>query len=412
MAAADHHPSKPPLYWALVAICGVLLLAVVSGVVMVLTSTEDEQLRAVAAGQHLTINTKNGEVVGTMRTLKAPEPAAEKQPETPEGKEQKPATSPAAIAKPAFDVADDEPEANVGTQGDQAPAADLKASLIASEEEAAATIHVNPVTAVSLAPAPVEGLTEQTAAGMVPKKQGDQLPRLAYARPFDAKNTQPRIALAVYDLGEQIAATEQAIALPADVSLVISPYSSHAAEWTQSARNMGHEVWLMLPVQPQGFPANDPGPKSLLVGLSEQENIERLQQTLVQAVGYVGVALPANEAFSDQPVKLEAVVQSLEARGLGVLAARTVEKTQSAKLLENRASGRRVADRVVDATLTPEAIAAELAKLETIAKEKGTSVGVAHPYPISLKAIETWAQGLEAKGIVLAPLSAVMKAQE
>ena len=49
-----------------------------------------------------------------------------------------------------------------------------------------------------------------------------------------------------------------------------------------------------------------------------------------------------------------------------------------------------------------------LARLETLAKERGTAVGVASALPISIERIGSWAKQLEGRGLTLVPLTTAM----
>jgi polysaccharide deacetylase 2 family uncharacterized protein YibQ len=56
-------------------------------------------------------------------------------------------------------------------------------------------------------------------------------------------------------------------------------------------------------------------------------------------------------------------------------------------------------------------IAKQLAQLETLAKERGIAIGVAKAKPATVKQLSDWANKLEAKGIVLVPVSAAVRSQ-
>jgi hypothetical protein len=58
---------------------------------------------------------------------------------------------------------------------------------------------------------------------------------------------------------------------------------------------------------------------------------------------------------------------------------------------------------------SPAEIAKQLAALETAAMEQGAAIGVARATPAAVKQITEWAGKLEAKGIVLVPVSAAVR---
>ena len=71
----------------------------------------------------------------------------------------------------------------------------------------------------------------------------------------------------------------------------------------------------------------------------------------------------------------------------------------------------RSVDLVVDDPPARAEIEAKLAALERLARERGSSLGLAGPLrPVTIERIAAWAKGLEERGLVLAPVSALMGA--
>ena len=66
------------------------------------------------------------------------------------------------------------------------------------------------------------------------------------------------------------------------------------------------------------------------------------------------------------------------------------------------------ADIRIDAVPTAVEIDRALAKLEGLAKERGSAVGIASALPVSIERIGTWIKALESHGIMLVPLTTAM----
>ena len=62
----------------------------------------------------------------------------------------------------------------------------------------------------------------------------------------------------------------------------------------------------------------------------------------------------------------------------------------------------------IDTKLTADDINLELMELETIAKESGASMGTGYAFPITIEMVKIWTSELGPKGIVLAPVSALV----
>ncbi|OYW81686.1 MAG: hypothetical protein B7Z26_04710 [Asticcacaulis sp. 32-58-5] len=67
------------------------------------------------------------------------------------------------------------------------------------------------------------------------------------------------------------------------------------------------------------------------------------------------------------------------------------------------------ADRIIDQSLTAAAIQAQLAGLETAAKSRGQALGTGFAYPVTVATAIKWTQGLNQKGLQLAPASAITR---
>lgn len=81
--------------------------------------------------------------------------------------------------------------------------------------------------------------------------------------------------------------------------------------WIEEARAAGHEVLLEVPMEPIGYPANDPGPRPLLTSLSAEANAKRIADVLPLAEMAVGLTNHMGGRFlavPEQAEKLLAVV--------------------------------------------------------------------------------------------------------
>ncbi len=266
-------------------------------------------------------------------------------------------------------------------------------------------------TVVKLAPAPDNRLVERTRHGLLPKIAPDgTTPAQLYARPAGPPppgKVAGRIAILVGGLGISPTGTADAITkLPGPVSLAFAPYGAELERTVQRARSEGHEVFLQLPMEPFDYPDSDPGPHTLLTGPKAAENMERLHWVLGRFTGYVGVVNFLGGRFTSDDAALSPVLRELAGRGLMV-----VDDGSSARSLLTAAAQRAQIpamkiDRVVDTVARPDAIDKELAAIEALAREQGIAILGASALPVSVERIARWAQTLEAKGLVIVPMSA------
>lgn len=260
-----------------------------------------------------------------------------------------------------------------------------------------------------LLPAPDPALIETGPHGILPiiGRDGRQAWR-AYGRPFDRADKRPRIAILITGLGPSGAATETAINdLPGAVTLAFDPYTRRLDEWIARARAAGHEVLLGLPMEPVDYPRQDPGPYTLLTSLSPKENLERLELVLSRVSGYVGVTGMMGSRFTASQTNLIPVLDELKKRGLMFVDARSSAQSVAGSLAQSMGLPHVAADDRLDADPTRDAVDRELQTLETVARRDASALGIGFIYPVTLERVALWAGTLEAKGIALAPASAL-----
>ncbi len=257
------------------------------------------------------------------------------------------------------------------------------------------------------------GLLERSklyAPAMLPRVAADgRMARRVYARPFDATDQRPKIAIVINGFGMSDAESRAAIqTLPGPISLSFSPYSPSPDALLELCRKAGHEVLISLPLEPQGYPLNDAGSKSLLTGAAPNQNAANLEWSLSRIQGYVGAigALDSmrGERFAEQSSSLRAVLDELAQRGLLYVDPRPGKSVEKLADVPGR-----VVDAVIDDPLSRAEIEAKLVTLERIAREKGAAIGFAGPLrPVTVERVAAWARGLDDKGIALTPVSALI----
>ena len=259
-----------------------------------------------------------------------------------------------------------------------------------------------PVHAASpLAKAPIAGLSQPGSNGPLPMIAPDgRVPAQAYARPF-RPNGKPRVSLIVGGLGLNAVTTRAAIErLPPEVTLSFVPYADNLQGWIDQARAQGHEVMLEMPMEPTGYPDNDPGPYTLLADGGADDVTAKMDWLLSRATGYFGVTNYLGDRFAGSDTGMNAFLSVLRQRGVAFLDDGSFQRRPGAWA---RAS----ADRVIDRTQSPAAIVAALNGLEAQAKLRGSALGAGFSYPVTVEAAARWPAGLEQRGLQLAPASSL-----
>ncbi|MDA1133258.1 MAG: divergent polysaccharide deacetylase family protein, partial [Proteobacteria bacterium] len=237
-------------------------------------------------------------------------------------------------------------------------------------------------------------------------------PWIVYARPFELPADTPRIAIVIGGLGLSRAGTQAAIQqLPGVVTLAFAPYAPDLGDWIAEARAAGHEVMLQLPMEPEGYPANDPGPHTLLTQVAAEDNLARLDWLLSRFTGYVGVTNYMGARFTVSPDDLRPVLEDLQMRGLLFFDSRENPDSVAAVVAAELEMPRVVNNRFLDTVASRISIDARLLELERIAEATGAAVGIGYPYPVTIERIAAWIRSLEGGNVVIAPISALASTQ-
>lgn len=245
--------------------------------------------------------------------------------------------------------------------------------------------------------------------GMLPRIGADgRKPMRVYAARAEPADARPRVALLLSGIGMSETDSLDAIhSTPAAVSLAVSPYAFRPEKLLAEARAAGHETLVSLPLEPDRYPIDNSGNRSLLTGNSPALNGQRLEWALTRFAGYVGATGALNgmrgERFGSAPELMAPVLHELAARGLLYVDPRPGAPPPPI------AVGRSV-DVIVDEPAVRTEIEANLAKLEQVAKDRGAALGlVGMPRPVTIDRVSAWAATLGARGFLLVPVSALAR---
>jgi polysaccharide deacetylase 2 family uncharacterized protein YibQ len=252
-------------------------------------------------------------------------------------------------------------------------------------------------------------LVEDSPFGPLPVVAADgRSPMTAYARPFDAKDKRPRIAVVVGGLNVSVTNTKLALArLPEPITLAFAPFASDAQASVDAAREAGHEVLLEVPMEPLDFPESDPGAHALMVAASSDENIRRLNWSLSRFTGYVGITNLLGARFMSEQSTIEPLLKETARRGL-IFFDNGVNRGSLALTAARHAGGSIATGMLVlDDVQSRDSVDKKLAELEAEARRSGSAIGVASAFPVSIARIAAWAEGAETRGFALVPISTV-----
>lgn len=307
-----------------------------------------------------------------------------------------------------------------GTHGETAPPARAPAPPLAAAHPAqlaAARQTSRQPSAGRATPGPIAdpdpSLLEADPADpnrKLPRVSADgRAPMAAYAAGFDPTSVRPRVGMLIAGIGMSEADSLAAIKnLPGGVTLAISAYAGNLDRLLAVARLTEHEYLVSVPMEPNGYPVNDPDDRhALMTSLPSGENLNRLHWVLSRLAGYVGVTNAFGQMHGERLAgvvdQFTPVLEEIGHRGLLFVDARTGQA--ALPYAWSRSVDMVIDDDPVDAT----ALDRRLDKLTHAALDKGSALGLVQvPRPVTLARVVAWTNTLAAKGLALAPVSALV----
>jgi polysaccharide deacetylase 2 family uncharacterized protein YibQ len=255
-------------------------------------------------------------------------------------------------------------------------------------------------------------MLETTRHGAIPQIGPDGTrPSALYAQPRQLppeRKDSPRIAIVVGGLGISASGTADAFAkLSGPVTFALAPYGADLEKLAQHARADNHEVLLQVPMEPFDYPDNDPGPQTLLTTLTPDQNIDRLHWMMSRFQGYVGVTSYMGARFTAAEQMLAPVLRETSKRGLIYVDDGSSPRSVAGQIAGSHNLPFAKSDLVLDVVPTPIEIDRALARLEMLARDNGTAVGIATAQPATIARISEWAKKVEGRGFVLVPITMV-----
>jgi polysaccharide deacetylase 2 family uncharacterized protein YibQ len=217
----------------------------------------------------------------------------------------------------------------------------------------------------------------------------------------------PLVAIVIDDVGLDRARSKRAWELQGPLTMAFLPYARDLPEQTRAARARGHELMLHLPMEPNG--RNDPGPGALLLSHRDSELRRRLAAALDSFEGYVGANNHMGSRFTAHRPGMEVTLRHFKARGLLFLDSRTSAQTVGDQIAQEIGLPSVTRHVFLDDEDSLPAVRARLVETERLARAQGFVVAIGHPHESTLQALSEWLPRAAERGVVLAPISAVLR---
>ncbi len=218
-----------------------------------------------------------------------------------------------------------------------------------------------------------------------------------------------RIALIIDDLGNGLASGRRAASLPGPVAMAILPYTPYGRAIAGDARAAGKEVLLHLPLEPAGY-VDVLGPGEISMESRRPDVARVLTQNLASVPHVVGVSTHMGSLLTRHPGHMGWLMEEISTRGgLFFVDSYTTPRSVALRIARERGLPAARRDVFLDDEIEPGAIAAAFERLKSIARRRGSALGIGHPHRETLDFLERALPSLSAEGYEIVPVIRVLQ---
>lgn len=228
-----------------------------------------------------------------------------------------------------------------------------------------------------------------------------------HAIPVSVPQGKPRVVIIIDNMGMDRVHTREAMDLPGPLTFAFLPYAGNLKAQTEMAKAKGHELMVHVPMEPMKDGLNA-GPHVLKTGTSPADFLRTLNNDLAAFDGYVGINNHMGSRMTQDRAGMQLLMADLKKRGLLFVDSKTISTSVAEEESQKAGIPHAGRDVFLDHEETYEAVEGALEELEKVALRDGLAIAIGHPKAETLKALREWLPTLEAKGIVLVPVSAAV----
>ena len=199
---------------------------------------------------------------------------------------------------------------------------------------------------------------------------------------YNSGNKKAKIAIIIDDIGNKPADAD-AFALPEKVTFAILPHTEYSTAFSNWANQQSREVMLHMPMESLNGKALGEG--ALLSTMYPNQVEQALLHALESVPDAVGVNNHMGSKLTQITLQMSTVMDVLRDKGLFFVDSRTTRFTRAHLIAQQ--TGVLSAQRHIflDHYAQEAFLQRQLDTLIRQARRKGKAIGIAHPYPVSIK---------------------------
>ena len=217
-------------------------------------------------------------------------------------------------------------------------------------------------------------------------------------KPQPPPDARGKLAILLDDGGQKLNLVPAAAELPAEVGFAILPFLPKSSETAVALHEAGHEIWLHLPMEPENYPANDPGPGAILMSMTPDE----LRTTLHSAINNIPHAVGVNNHMGSRATAdlktMTWIMQDLKSRGMAFIDSRTTVHTVAEEAAQAQGVPTSRRHVFLDNERSRAAIRTQLDEAIYRSRMEGEIIAIGHLDPVTVEVLSQELPALSALG--------------
>lgn len=220
------------------------------------------------------------------------------------------------------------------------------------------------------------------------------------------QSTLPRVAIIIDDMGYHKRIGESLIELPYDLSFSFLPFAPFSKTLQKTSYLAGKTMLIHLPMQPKGKDISLES-HTLFLAESNEKQQQLFEENVAEVPNATGMNNHMGSLFTADPLVMKRILILAQERGYFFVDSVTTADSVGDKIAESLGMPHGKRDIFLDNVAEQAAICGQLHRLVALAEKKGSAIGIAHPYPETLLALQNCLKSAM-KNVYLVPVNELM----
>jgi len=233
--------------------------------------------------------------------------------------------------------------------------------------------------------------------------------RLIIAKESKKEMDIKKISIIIDDLGYSLEMLNKLIEINQPLTLSIIPHLRYSRKTAQIAHDKGYEIMLHLPMEPENYPANNPGLGAILTHMAPEEIYHAVLENIASLPYIKGVNNHMGSKATQDYTIMKHVLEVIKEHNLYFIDSQTSDQTVAYKVAQemNVPTGLRVIfiDKIQEIAYTEN----EIRSLYDYAKNNGYAIGIGHAFPTTIQALKNSLPEMNSHGVKLVFASEIVR---